>query len=72
MCADEYKRLRVVRRRRREQDELYNLRSKAAVPPGDDDASVATEAKPDFGGGGDSLYTSASLQFEVCVVLVGQ
>ena len=72
MCADEYKRLRIVRRRRREQDELYNLRSKAAVPPGDDDTSMATEVRPDIGGGGDSLYTSASLQFEVCLVLVRQ
>ena len=28
VCADEYKRLRIIRRKR-EQDELYNLRSKA-------------------------------------------
>lgn len=64
VCSDEYKRLRIVRRRRREQDELYNLRSKAAVPPGDDDGSMATETKPDIGGDGDGLFTAASLQFE--------
>ena len=29
VCAEEYKRLRIIRRKR-EQEELYNLRSKAA------------------------------------------
>lgn len=73
VCADEYKRLRVVRRRRREQDELYNLRSKAAlsVPSGGDDDSMATElsGRPDLGVGGDSLFPAPSLQFEVNICL---
>ena len=32
VCADEYKRLRILRRKR-EQDELYNLRSRGQHPP---------------------------------------
>ena len=53
VCGDEYKRLRIVRRKR-EQDELYNLRSKAAAQkeekegtpspkPGSDVVSVITK-----------------------------
>ena len=72
VCADEYKRLRIVRRRRREQDALYNLRSQAAAQApsgggGGDDGSVATEpsAMSHIGGRGEESVSPSSLSLQL-------
>ncbi len=45
VCNDEYKRLRILRRKR-EQDELYNLRSKAAQDAKDKDGTPSRTPSP--------------------------
>ena len=69
VCGDEYKRLRIVRRKR-EQDELYNLRSKAAQDQASqkDDKEGTPSPKP----GSDLVRTLRhfSESFEFLVITV--